>query len=262
MLQLVTNWILPICSVAVLRAFHWQAVIIHNTWYKCSTIKPQQLWGFLNWRKLWGFCTISGLLTCTIHASKHCSKDTTTPNSIYIYIYTHTYIHIQTHIWWGGGGGSIRWHYIVLLKFPIIHPAEQPINYKPFFSLVSVNCGYYLSLLHIMLIVLTLNHQRHSKWHLSACRLQCFLNSETLNKDLVAKYFKTCDIYFPPFLLPHVDCWHKIFFRHFSSASTPISYSSIHPTMIPNYEILFITDTDLLSTWKGRWQWNIQGHLL
>jgi hypothetical protein len=97
---------------------------------------------------------------------------------------------------------------------------------------------------------------------LLANKFQRFLNSETLNKDLLAKYFKTYDIYFPPFLLPHADRWHKIFFQHFSSASTPISYSSIHSTTIPNYEIIFITDTDLLGTWKGRWQWNIDSNLL
>lgn len=97
MLQLVTNWILSICSLAVLRAFHWQAAIIYNAFYKCCTIKPQHLWGFLNLRKLWGFCTISGLLTCTIHASKQCSKVRHNHPKHYIYIYTHT----DTHM--GGG---------------------------------------------------------------------------------------------------------------------------------------------------------------
>lgn len=103
MLQLVTNRILFMCWVVVLRAFHWQAVIINNTFYKCSTIKPQQLWGILYLWKLWGFCTISGFLTCTIHAFKQCSivRQYHHPK-LYIYIYTHT----DTH----------RWHYVTLLE--------------------------------------------------------------------------------------------------------------------------------------------------
>jgi len=51
------------------------------------------------------------------------------------------------------------------------HTPSQAANKLQALLLASI-CELWvlLSLFHITLTVLTLNHQRHSKWHLSACK--------------------------------------------------------------------------------------------